>query len=227
VTVVTDVPEELLYRGISPPQYATGFAISLDTAEPWGGGRFEGRVERRGGRHAERVVSVLVRCDAAWLDVAPQLVGRKRFLSLSTYWDIRTRSVPIWLDHELFVTREELGALAEANWLPFTFAVPGELPRAVEGTFIAFRWRIEAFRRRRLGLERTSLPILLHEPRSLPVVRVETSPLGSWRLLEWRSEEERDDSAGPCTVAYAERRPEDMPAPGETREEEQRRRLTG
>lgn len=211
-------------RGIEPPRHARGFAISLDTAEPWGGGRIEGRVERRRGRHDRRPILVAVRCSAAWLDVAPQLVGKKRFLSLTTYWDLRTRSVPIWLEDEVFVERLDVGPLDEANWCPLSFLLPAELPRAFEGTFVAFRWRIEARRRRLVGYDQESLPLVLREPQTVPVVRLETSPLGSWRLLEWRSEHEDAGGGGPCSVSYERRRPEDMPRPGETREKELARR---
>lgn len=227
MTVLTEVPDDLTLRGISPPLAARGFAISLDTAQPWGGGRVEGRIERRGEGRDSRPLVVEVRCEAAWLDVAPQFVGKKRFWSLTTYWDVRTRSFPIWLDDELLRQREELGTLADANWLPFDLALPDELPRAFEGTFVAFRWRVEAARRRRLGYERASIPMLLREPKTIPVVRIETSPLGTWRLLEWRSDGERDSDGGQCTIAYEERRPEDIPSPGETYETERRRWLQG
>lgn len=227
MTVLTRVPDDLTLRGITPALAASGFSISLDTAQPWGGGTIEGRVERRGEGRDARPVFVAVHCDAAWLDVAPQLVGKKRFWSITTYWDVRTRSVPIWLEDEVFLEREELGTFAEANWLPFAFELPRDLPRAVEGTFASFRWWMEAARRRRFGHERASLPMLLLESKTLPVVRVETSPLGTWRLLEWRSEAERGGEGGPCAIAYEERRPEDMPAPGETPETERRRRLQG
>jgi hypothetical protein len=224
VTVLTDVPEELAHRGIVAAERADGFAITLDAAEPWGGGRVEGRVERRGERRDARPVSVELRCEAAWLDIAPQLVGKKRFLSLTTYWDVRTRSMPIWVEDVVFVEREELGSLAEANWLHFAFVAPEDLPRAVEGTFVAFRWRVAAERRRRIGKQRASLPILLREPQTLPTVRVETSPIGSWRLLDWKAAADRDGAAGPCAVGYERRQPEDMPLPGETREAELARR---
>ena len=69
-----------------------------------------------------------------------------------------------------------------------------------------------------------SLPLLLVEPQDQPVVRVETSPIGTWRLLEWRSENDVGGSAGPCSVTYEARRPEDLPLPGETREAELVRR---
>lgn len=227
MTVLTEVPDELTFRGIAPPEAAAGFQIALDSAEPWGGGRVEGRVERRSKRRSLRPLLVAVRCEAAWLDVAPQLVGKKRLLSLSTPWDLRSRAVPIWLEDVVFVEREELGTLAQSNWLSFNFALPEDLPRAFEGTFVAFRWRVEATRARRIGRERASLPLLLRERQTLPVVRVETSPLGSWRLLGWRSELEQDGAAGSCAVAYEERRPEDIPLPGETKESELLRRQQG
>jgi hypothetical protein len=225
VPVLTDVPGELRFRGIPPPSHARGLAISLDRAEPWGGGSIDGRVERRRERRDRRSIGVLVRCSAAWLDVAPQLVGRKRLLTLTTYWDLRTRSVPVWLEEELFVERLDVAPLDEANWQPLSFTLPERLPRAYEGTFVSFRWRVEARRPRLVGYEETSLPLLLVEPQVLPVVKVETSPIGSWRLLEWKSEEERDGAGGPCSVTYEERRREDLPLPGETRETELARRM--
>jgi hypothetical protein len=224
VSLVTDVPAVLRFRGIEPAEEARGFAITLDQAEPWGGGRIEGRVERRRERRDGRPVLVDVRCLACWLDVAPQLVGRKRLLSWSTYGDVRNRAVPIWLDEEIFRARVDVGPLEDANWRHFSFDVPAALPRALEGTFVAFRWRVEARRARRLGAELASLPLLLLAPQDHPVVRVESSPIGTWRLLEWKAEEERGGSGGPCSVTYEERRPEDMPLAGETREAELARR---
>lgn len=222
--VVTEIPEELRFRGIAPPEPAHGFRITLDTAEPWGGGHIEGRVERRGERHDRRSISVRVRCLAAWLDVAPQLLGRKRLLSWSTYGDIRNRAVPIWLDQEVFADNAELEPLEQANWQHFAFELPGELPRALEGTFVAFRWIVEARRSRFVGGDVAALPLLIEEPQTLPVVRVETSPIGTWRLLEWMSESDVGGSVGPCSVAYDARQERDMPLPGETRKQELARR---
>lgn len=222
--VVTEIPEELRFRGIAPPEPAHGFRITLDTAEPWGGGHIEGRVERRGERHDRRSISVRVRCLAAWLDVAPQLLGRKRLLSWSTYGDIRNRAVPIWLDQEVFADNAELEPLEQANWQHFAFELPGELPRALEGTFVAFRWIVEARRSRFVGGDVAALPLLIEEQQTLPVVRVETSPIGTWRLLDWRSEADVGGVAGPCSVTYDARREEDMPLPGETRKQELARR---
>ena len=224
MAVVTEIPEELRFRGIAPPEPAHGFRITLDTAEPWGGGHIEGRVERRGERNDRRSISVRVRCLAAWLDVAPQLLGRKRLLSWTTFGDIRNRAVPIWLDKEVFAEEAQLEPLEQANWQHFTFELPGELPRALEGTFVAFRWTVEAHRPRLVGGDVAALPLLIEEPQTLPVVRVETSPIGTWRLLEWRSESDVGGSAGPCSMTYDARQEEDMPLPGETRKQELARR---
>jgi hypothetical protein len=220
VTLVTAVPDALVFRGIEPPLAARGFAITLDEAQPQGGGRIAGRVERLNRRQDPRPVSAGVRCDACWVDIAPQMVGRERMVSWNTFAEIRNRHVPIWLDEELFRAEIELGPLAEDNWRQFSFDLPQRLPRALEGTFVAFRWRVEARRDRRLGTEHASLPLLLIETQNLPVVRVETSPIGTWRLLDWRSENEVGASGGPCSVAFEARRPDDLPLPGETREAE-------
>jgi hypothetical protein len=225
VSLVTDVPEELRFRGIEPPQDARGFGITLDEADPQGGGRVAGRVERLHRRRDQRPVFVEVRCDAYWMDVAPQLVGRKGLLSWSAYAEIRNYHVPIWLDEEVFIERLDLGPLDEANWKHFSVDLPEGLPRALEGTFVAFRWRVVARRARRVGTEVASRPLLLLEPQNVPVVRVETSPIGSWRLLEWRSEKDLGASAGGCSIVYEDRRPVDLPLPGETREAEHVRRM--
>jgi hypothetical protein len=225
--LVTTVPEDLAGRGIEPPQRGRGFTISLDAAEPWGGGRIEGRVEARESRRHPHAVSIAVRCLASWLDLPPQLVGQKSLFQLDTRWEMRRGAVPIWMDEEVWLERWEIGTLGEANWLPFGMELPPELPRAFEGTFVSFRWRVVASRPRRIGHDTASLPLLLVESRTLPVVRIEKTPIGEWRLLEWRSPDERDGAAGPCALAYEERRPEDMPLPGETRAAELRRRRRG
>jgi hypothetical protein len=222
--LVTQIPRELEGRGIELPQLAHAFTISLDAAAPWGGGRIEGRVEARDGKHGPRPVTIAVRCIASWLDAAPQLVGQKPFFRLDTLWDLRTRGIPIWIDEDVWTERWEIGDLAGANWRHFAIDLPPELPRAFEGTFVSFRWRVEAARQRRFGHERASLPLVLVEPRTRPVVRVETSPLGHWRLLEWKADDERDGAAGPCSITFEERRPGDAPLDGETREQELRRR---
>jgi hypothetical protein len=226
VSLVTDVPEALRFHGIEPPKYVGGFEITLDEAEPQGGGRVVGRVERRDRRPDQRPVLVDVSCQACWMDIAPQFVGRKGLLHWSAYGDMRNRTVPVWLDEQLFRTRLEVGALEEVNWRYFSIDFPDGLPRALEGTFGAFRWRIEARRKRRIGAELASLPLLLDERQILPVVRVETTPIGTWRLLAWKSEHDVDASGGPCSIHYEQRRSSDLPLPGETPETEFARRAS-
>jgi hypothetical protein len=218
--VITEVPESLKFHGIEPSQEARGFAITVDQAELQGGGQITGRVERRNQRSDPRPVVVDVRCDACWVDIAPQFVGRKRVFTWSAPGDMRNRFVPVWLEEETFRETLEVGPLDGANWRPFAFAIREQVPRALEGTFVAFRWRVEARRARRIGRELASLPLLVLEPQDQPIVRVETSPIGTWRLLEWRSKNDVGGSAGPCSVTYEARRPEDLPRPGETREAE-------
>lgn len=222
--VHTDVPEELSGRQIRHAEHAVGFVLALDVVQPWGGGRIEGRVEAREGRHDPHPIFLSILCQACWLDIAPQAFGQKRLLGLETLWELRARSIPIWIEEEAWLERWELGPLAEGtNWLHFGIDLPPELPRAIEGTFVSFRWRIEAQRARRIGHDTASLPLLIEEPKTEPIVRVESSPLGTWRLLEWKSEQDRDGAAGPCSIAFEDRRPEDMPLPGETRDGERRR----
>jgi hypothetical protein len=223
VSLVTDVPDSLRFHGIEPARGARAFAITLDQAELEAGGRVTGRVERRDDRRDSRPVIVDLHCDACWVDIAPQFVGRKRVWSWSAPGDMRNRFIPVWLEEATYRETLEVGPLDHANWQPFTFAIPDDAPRALEGTFVAFRWRVEARRPRRIGNEVTSLPLLVLEPQDEPVVRVETSPIGTWRLLEWRSSHDVGGTAGPCSVIYEARQPEDLPLPGETREAELRR----
>ena len=223
MALYTNIPPELESRMIGNPVAAHDFRISLDVAEPWPGGNVEGRVESKEGRHHRHPITVSVQCRAAWLDVAPQLVGQKP-LGLSGILEMRSRRIPIWLEEPIFSETLELDPLEHVNWRRFSLVVPGDVPRAFEGTFVSFRYRVEARRPRSIGHAESSVPLLLLEPRTIPCVRVETSPLGSWRLLEWRAEDEQEGSGGGCSVTFEERRREDMPRPGETREEELRRR---
>jgi hypothetical protein len=220
VSLVTDVPDSLRFHGIEPARDSRRFAITLDQADLEAGGRIAGRVERRGAGRDPRPVTVELHCDACWVDIAPQFVGRKRVWSWSAPADMRNKFVPVWLEEETFRESLELGPLDEVNWRHFAFAIPDEVPRALEGTFVAFRWRVQARRARRIGHDVASLPLLVLEPQDEPVVRVETSPIGTWRLLEWRSKNDVGGSAGPCSVSYEARDPDDLPLPGEDREAE-------
>lgn len=205
MTILTDVPDELAWRGIERPRPSRFFAITLDRAEPWAGGRIAGRVESRSDLRDERPVTVSATCRACWLDIAPELVGKRSIFRPTAYWSLRMRGIPIWLDEPVWFEQLEVGDLASANWRQFAFEMPLGTPRAFEGTFVAFRYAIEARRGRRLRSQIAAVPILVVEQRPIPVVRVETSPLGEWRLLEHRADAESDGTGGPCSVRYEPR----------------------
>lgn len=209
MTILTDVPDELSWRGIERPRPARSFAITLDRAEPWAGGQIAGRVELRSNVRDDRPVTVSATCRACWLDIAPELVGKRSIFRPTAFWSLRMQGIPIWLDEQVWLARLDVGDLASENWRRFTLEVPPGAPRAFEGTFVAFRYAIEARRRGRLRSEIASCPILVVEQRTIPVVRVETSPLGEWRLLEHRSEAESDGAAEPCSVRYEARAPDE------------------
>lgn len=225
MSVRAGIPEQFGGRGIPPPTEARGFRLSLDVAEPWGGGTIDGRVEGIQGRPPDpRPVTVSVSCIAAWIDIAPQLVGRGR-LGLSSAYELRARARPIWIDELIFRDRVEVGPLdGSANWRRFEFQLPGSAPRAFEGTMCAFRYTVEAERPRAVGRSLAAVPLILVEQRREPVMRVETTPIGTWRLFEWRSEGEGDGNAGPVTVRFEPRALADMPKAGETRDDEILRR---
>lgn len=219
------VPEEFAGRGILPPTVARGFRISLDVAEPWGGGAIEGRVEALPDRPPKPApLTVTIRCTASWIDIAPQLVGQAG-PSLATAYELRARSRPIWLDELVYEDHAEVGALdGSANWRRFAFSLPSSVPRAFEGTLCAFRYVIEASRPRALGRAVAGVPLVVVEQRNEPVVRIETTPIGTWRLLEWRADAEEPAHAGPVSISFAARATADLPRAGETREDEILRR---
>ena len=225
MSVRAGVPEEFGGRGIPPSAEARSFRLSLDVAEPWGGGTIEGRVESIQGRAPDpRPLTVSVSCAAAWVDLAPQIVGRRRF-GLSSAYDLRARARPIWLDEVIFRDHVELGPLdGSANWRRFEFTLPRFVPRAFEGTMCAFRYTVEAVRPRALGRSLAALPLILIEERREPVLRIETTPIGTWRLFEWRAEGEGDDDAGSVSVRFEPRAAAEMPRAGETRDDEILRR---
>jgi hypothetical protein len=225
MSIRAGVPEEFGGRGIPPPTEARGYRLSLDVAEPWGGGLVEGRVERIADRPThDRPIEVVVRAMAAWVDIAPQLVGQAR-LGLASAYELRARSRPIWLDEIIFEEKAEVEPLdGSVNWRRFAFTLPEFVPRAFEGTMCAFRYVVEATRPRAVGKSLAAVPLVIIEQRREPVVRVETTPIGSWRLLEWRSEAEQEMTAGPIQVRFEPRALADMPLEGETRDDEILRR---
>ena len=124
MTILTDVPDELAWRGIERPRLSRSFAITLDRAEPWGGGEIAGRVEARSDVHDDRPVTVAATCRACWLDIAPELVGKRSIFRPTAFWSLRMRGIPIWLDEEIWLERVEVGELASANWRHFAIEVP-------------------------------------------------------------------------------------------------------
>jgi hypothetical protein len=199
--LLTDVDRPLWGRSIEAPRGSASVRIVLDRAEPWGGGRIEGRVESVKGRRGRYLVSVT--CSAAWLDCAPSSAGATRAAASNLL--MHGIGVRIWLDERLWTGEADLGELPGENWLPFAFDLPAELPRAFEGAYVAFRWRLAARRRRAVGYAETSFPLLLREDRPLPTIRTETSPTGTRRLSDTRSDAERDTSGGTCSIRYEDR----------------------
>ena len=204
--LVTDIDKPLWGRSIEPARHSAGFQLVLDVAEPWGGGRIQGRVESRKAHQRGRYL-VSVTCSAAWLDCAPP-PNRQTAMSAGTLGSnllMHGIGIRIWLDEQLWAARADLGEVSGENWLPFAFDLPAELPRAFEGAYVAFRWRIAARRRRAVGHAETSFPLILREERPLPTVRVETNPIGTWRVNGTRSDAEHDTVAGGCSVRYEDR----------------------
>ena len=225
MSVRVGVPEEFGGRGIAPPTEARGYRLSLDRAEPWAGGRVEGRVEViRDRPPSANPIQVTLRCTAAWVDIAPQLVGRAR-LGLASAYELRARARPIWLDEVIFEDRRTVEPLdGSANWRRFEFILPDFVPRAFEGTMCACRYAVEASRTRAIGRSLAAVPLVVVERREEPVIRVETTPIGTWRLLEWRAAGEQEMHAGPVEVRFEPRALADMPQAGETRDDEILRR---
>jgi hypothetical protein len=222
--VVTDVPEDLRGRCIPSALPARDFTVELTTAEPWPGGEVAGRVVRRGDRHDPRPFTVTLAIRAAWLEVSPERVGQQRF-NLATPFTYRTRRMPIWLERTVLEQSVTVAGLAAGNWVAFRFQLAEDAPRAFEATFAAVRYEVIARRRRAVGNAAASVPLLVLAERDEPVIRIETTPLGRWRLLEWRAAGETDTVAGPVSVQYSPRKSEEMPLPGEDREAESLRRV--
>ena len=53
------------------------------------------------------------------------------------------------ISHQVFTSGRGRVALGRVAGRHFAFAIPDDVPRALEGTFVAFRWRVEARRPRR------------------------------------------------------------------------------
>jgi len=203
--VVLDVDRPLWGRSIEPARRSASVQLVLDAAQPWGGGRIEGRVESRKAHQGGRYV-VSVTCSAAWLDCAPpNAQGGTSVATVGSNLLMHGIGIRIWLDEQLWAAEADLGELSGENGLPFALDLPAELPRAFEGAYVAFRWRIAARRPRAIGHAETSFPLILREDRPIPTVRIETSPVGTWRLSDTRSNAEHDIAVDGCSVRYEDR----------------------
>jgi hypothetical protein len=119
---------------------ARHFHIELHSVLLQGGGHIEGRVHRDGDWPAGGL-TVSARCLEAWRVARqpPPLV-------------VRARGGPPhrWREETLWDEAIELEGLDDANWRGFRFALPDDLPPAVEARSVAWRYEVEASRPGRL-----------------------------------------------------------------------------
>lgn len=125
---------------------ARHFHIELAAAELRGGGSVAGRVHRHGSWPAGRF-GVTARCIECW-----------RGPVFGPY------PVPQWDEHPLWQAHEALAVDPSAHWAPFRFDLPAQLPPAVEGRTIAWRYEVLVSRSaHRWQTETAALTPLLHE----------------------------------------------------------------
>ncbi len=109
---------------------ARHFHVELADAVLEGGGWIKGRVHVREGGDGG-TVEVIARCEEAW----------------RTNFRIRSlRQPPLWRIEPLWSERVAVECDPDRRWHPFAFALPPELPAAVEGYVVSWRYEIEARR---------------------------------------------------------------------------------
>ena len=113
---------------------ARGFHLEVADALLEGGGRIEGRIHAHD--DLARSVEVTARCEEAW---RTNLKFRNR------------RHPPLWREATLWEETSRVECEAGRHWHPFAFAIPGELPPAVEGYIVSWRYEVEARCRARVG----------------------------------------------------------------------------
>jgi hypothetical protein len=125
---------------------ARHFHIELAEADLTGGGRLGGRVHRHGAWPPGPLV-VRARCLEVWRTNGP---GDPR--------------LPQWRHAVLWERKQPVPVDPDAHWAPFCFELPDELPPAVEGTTLAWRYEVLAERGVRHWFNETAaLTPLLHE----------------------------------------------------------------
>jgi hypothetical protein len=109
---------------------ARHFHVELADAVLEGGGWIKGRVHVNEGGDAG-TVEVIARCEEAW----------------RTNFRIRSlRQPPLWRIEPLWSTSVTVQCDPDRRWHPFAFTLPPELPAAVEGYVVSWRYEIEARR---------------------------------------------------------------------------------
>jgi hypothetical protein len=109
---------------------ARHFHLELADASLRGGGWITGRIHRHG-RWCVKAISVHARCDECWRPAGPA-----------------ARGMPYWQTRALWAAEEVVELDPATRWAPFSFHVPPGLPPAVEARTIAWRYELQARRRR-------------------------------------------------------------------------------
>jgi hypothetical protein len=111
------------------------FHLEMADALLEGSGRIEGRIHAHD--QLARTLEVVARCDEVW----------------RTNFRLRNRRhPPLWRNTTIWQDTITVFCDADRRWHPFAFAIPAELPPAVEGYIACWRYEIEARHRSRVGL---------------------------------------------------------------------------
>jgi hypothetical protein len=140
VSLLTDPERQALAMRLVGDYEARRFHIELATARLVGGGTIAGRVHRDRELTAGPII-VRARCMEAWRDAPPRIPIVPARHSMR---------VPRWHERTLWSEELVLDGLADAHWAGFEFALPADLPPAVEARSMA--WRYEVMARRPLRL---------------------------------------------------------------------------
>jgi hypothetical protein len=140
VPALTDAERQALAMRLVGDCEARRFHVELSSVELAGGGVIAGRVHRDR-ELADGPVIVRARCIEAWREAPP------RIPLLPSKHSMR---MPRWHERTLWSNELVLDGLCEARWARFEFALPLDLPPAVEARSVAWRYEIEARRPLRL-----------------------------------------------------------------------------
>jgi hypothetical protein len=149
VSVLTDEERRALAMRLVGDYEARRFHVELSRAELAGGGVIGGRVHRDRELSPGPIV-VRARCIEAWREAPP----RVPLLPAN-----RSMQLPRWHERTLWSQELVLDGLAEAHWAGFEFALPDDLPPAVEARSVAWRYEIEARRPLRLRFDERAIAV--------------------------------------------------------------------